>query len=215
MAGAIQWTVTEFWKQLQNVENQIKRADAALQANKATLTALYSAAKKQYEPAGSHDRAYLEPLIHQNSVLRLKYLAPVKSKFNEAVGAASAALRGAGYSTPSLSGLGVAPALVIVPAVAAAALGVAIAAVAVVNRLTQTQVDRTAAARAIFSDNSTTPEQKIRLADSLKAEMKAEQDAAPPPIFDTSWIVPAAAIVALIILGPTLLRTFGARRAAA
>jgi hypothetical protein len=215
MAGAIQWTVTEFWKQLQNVEGQIKRADAALQADKATLTALYSQARKQYEPAGSHDRAYLEPLIHQNSVLRLQYLAPVKAKFNEAVRAASAALRGAGYNTPNLGGLGVAPALIVVPAVAVAALGVAIAAVAVVNRLTSVQVNRTATARAIFSDSSTSFDQKMQLADKFKTELEAEKRAEPPPVFDTGWIVPAAALIALIVLGPQLMRTLGGRRAAA
>jgi hypothetical protein len=215
MAGPVQWTVTEFWKQLQNVQNQIKAVDAKLQADKATLTALYSAARKQLDPAGAHDRAYLEPLIHQNSVLRMSYLAPVKSKFNAAVAAASSALRGAGYTTPNLSGLGIAPAVIIVPAVAVAALGIAGAAVLVVYRLTEAQINRTATARAIFSDTRTTPEQKLQLAGEFQKEMETEKKTAPPPAFDTGWIVPAAALIALVVLGPQLLRAFGPRRAEA
>jgi len=216
MAGPVQWTVTEFWRQLQSIENQIRAVDAKLQADKATLTALYAQARKQYEPAGSHDRAYLEPLIHHNSVLRLSYLAPVKSKFNAAVAAASSALKRAGYTTPSLSGLGVVPALIIVPVAAVTALGLAAAAVVIVYRLTESQVNRTATARAIFGDPNTSPEEKLRLAAAFQQEMETEKKTAPPPMgFDVSWILPTAAVIALIVLGPQLLRAFGPRRAEA
>jgi hypothetical protein len=98
---------------------------------------------------------------------------------------------------------------------AVAALAVATAAVLIVNRLTQTQVSRTATARSIFSDPSTSPAQKLELAKAFQAEMDAEKKNAPSPLFDTGWIVPAAALVALIVLGPQLLRAFGPRRAAA
>jgi len=216
MAGPVQWTVTEFWKQLQNVENQIHAVDTALAADKATLTALYSEARKEYDPAGAHDRADLEPLIHQNSVLRLSYLAPVKAKFNGAVAAASSALKKAGYATPNLSGLGLVPAVVIVPAIAIAALGVAAAAVMIVNRLTEAQINRTATARAIFSDPNTSMAQKLQLAGAFQQEMdKEKKNAPPPPGFDVSWILPTAAVVALIVLGPQLLRAFGPRRSEA
>jgi hypothetical protein len=216
VADAVQWTVTEFWRELQAVENQIHAVDAALQADKATLTQLYSLAKREYDPAGAHDRAYLEPLIHHNSVLRLSYLAPVKSKFNSAVASASAALKSAGYATPNLSGLGVVPAVIIVPAIAVAALGLAAAAVMIVNRLTESQVNRTATARAIFSDPNTTPEQKLQLAGAFQQEMEKDKQTAPPPLgFDTSWILPTAAVIALIVLGPQLLRAFGPKRAEA
>jgi hypothetical protein len=213
MAGPVQTTVTAFWNQLQNVQNQIKAVDAKLQADKAVLQRLYSETRQRLDPMGAHDRAYLDPLIHQNSVLRLSYLAPVKSKFNAAVAASSSVLKSAGYTTPNLSGLGVIlPAVIIVPAVAVAALGIAAAAVLIVNRMTQTQVSRTATARSIFSDPGTTPAQKLELAKAFQAEMDAEKKNAPSPLFDTGWIVPAAALVALIVLGPQLLRTFGPRR---
>jgi hypothetical protein len=216
MANPVQWTVTEFWKQLQQLENQIHAVESALRADQATLTALYSQARKQYEPAGAHDRAYLEPLIHHNSVLRLSYLAPVKSKFNEAVAAASAALKRGGYTTPNLSGLGLVPAVIIVPAIAVAALGIAAAAVLVVNRLTEAQINRTATARAIFSDLSTTPAQKLELARAFQQEMESEKkNAPPPPGIDLGWILPTAVVVAVIVLGPQLLRAFGPRRAEA
>jgi hypothetical protein len=216
MAGPVQWTVTEFWKQLQNVKNQIHAVDSALQADKATLTALYAQARKEYDPAGAHDRAYLEPLIHRNSVLRMSYLAPVKQKFNAAVTAASSALRGAGYTTPNLTGLGVVPAVVIVPAVAVAALGIAAAAVLIVRRMTEAQVGRTATARGIFGDASTTPAQKLALAEAFQREMETEKATSPPPLgIDLGFVVPAIALVALIVLGPQLLRAFGPRRAVA
>jgi hypothetical protein len=216
MAGPVQVTVTAFWQQLQKVKDQIKAVEAKLQADKATLTVLYSEARKQYEPAGSHDRAYLDPLIHNNSVLRMSYLAPVKSKFNEAVAAASSALKSAGYTTPGLSGMGAVPVVIIVPAIAVAALGIAAAAVLIVNRLTEAQINRTATARAIFSDPNTSPEQKLQLAGEFQKQMKSEKDNAPPLLgFDTSWILPTAAVIALIVLGPQLLRAFGPRRAEA
>ena len=216
MAGPVQWTVTEFWKQLQNVQNQIHAVDSALQADKATLTALYAQARKEYDPAGAHDRAYLEPLIHQNSVLRLSYLAPVKAKFNAAVSAASAALRSAGYTTPNLSGLGLVPAVIIVPAIAVTLLGLAAGAVLIVNRLTESQINRTATARAIFSDPSTSFDQKLQLAGAFQQEMDNEKKNAPPPLgIDLGWILPTAVVVAVIVLGPQLLRAFGPKRAEA
>ena len=213
MANPVQWTVTEFWRQLQTVENLIHAVETALNADRTKLSALYAEARKEYDPAGAHDRAYLEPLIHQNSVLRISYLAPVKAKFNGAVASASAALRKAGYNTPNLTGLGVVPALIIVPVAAATLLGIAYAAVLVVNRLTQAQITRTATAAAIFADPNTTPAQKLQLAAGFQQEMQKEKDTAPPPPgFDTGWIVPAVALVAAIVLGPQLLRSFGPRK---
>jgi len=216
MTDPVQWTVTAFWKQLQNVQNQIHAADSALQADKATLTALYAQARQEYDPAGAHDRAYLEPLIHQNSVIRLSYLAPVKAKFNEAVSAASGALKRAGYTTPNLFGLGAVPAVVIVPAVAVTALGLAAAAVAIVYRMTESQVNRTATARAIFSDPNTSAQEKLQLAGAFQDEMAKEKATQPPLLgIDLGWILPTAVVVALIVLGPQLLRAFGPRRAEA
>lgn len=208
MADAAQVTVTAFWNQLQNIQNQIKAVDAKLRADKATLTALYSRARNQSEPDRSRNCAYLDPLIHQNSVLRMSYLAPIKSKFNEAVAAASSALKRAGYTTPNLSGLGIVPAVIIVPAIAVAALGIAAAAVVVVWRMTESQVNRTKTAREIFGDPNTTPKQKLEIAQAFESEMAKEKETAPPPIFDTGWIIPAVALVALVVLGPQFLRAF-------
>lgn len=213
MAGAVQWTVDQFWAQLQALQNQINALSTSLNNDKAQLTDLYAFARREYDPAGAYDRAMLDPLVHHNSVLRLTYLAPVKAKFTEAVNAASSFLKSAGYTTPTLSGLGIVPALVIVPVVAVAAVITALAAVAVVNRMTQAQIARTATVASIFTDTTTTPAQKQALAKSLQDQTKADA-AANPPLFDTSWIVPAAAIVAVIVLGPTILNMAKQRRAA-
>jgi hypothetical protein len=46
--------------------------------------------------------------------------------------------------------------------------------------------------------------------------MEAEKKTTPPPLgLDMGWILPTAVVVALIVLGPQLLRAFGPKRAEA
>lgn len=205
-AAAVQWTVDQFYGQLRVLSNQIASASSALAADKAKLTALYSAAKKANNAKAM---AALSPLIHNNSVLRLSYLAPVKAKFNEATAAATAALKRAGVTPPGLSGLALAPAI-LVPAVAVAAVVAALAAVAIVNRLTQAQIARTNALAGIMADTHTTPEQKLALAAQLEAQAKAERQAN-PPLFDPNAFVMPLALVAAVVLGPQLIAAFRRR----
>ena len=211
MANPVQWTVTEFYAQLQSVKNQITAANAALNNNKAQLTAMYTAATKANSAA---DKAALTPLIHQNSVLRLSYLKPIKDDFNQAVAAASSALRGAGLTVPNLSGMGVVPALVIVPVVAATLLAGMITAIVIVNRMTQAQITQTATLNSIMTNPNTTTADKLALAAQQQAETDALRKANPPPFDFTSLVLPLA-LVALIVLGPNLMRLLPARRATA
>lgn len=206
MAGAVQWTVDQFYAQLQALKSQIDAVDSTLTANKNQLAKMYDTARRNYDPARD---VYLAPLIHQNTVLRLNYLAPIKAKFNEAVAASSKLLRSAGYTTPALAGLelGVLP---IVPVVAAAAVIVALAAVAVCYRLTQAQVTNTNAMAAIMGDKSTTAEQKIALAKTITEQTK-QQQRANPPLFDPNALVMPLALVLAILVVPKMLP----RRAAA
>lgn len=210
MAGAVQWTIDKFWAQLQNLQTQIKQVDAALQADKVRLGSLYSAVRARYDPSADQ---FIAPLIHQNTVLRLTYLKPIKDKFNQAVAAASKLLKSAGYSTPQLGGLGVVP---VVPVVAATLVVGALAAVAIVNRLTESQILRTKAMVAIYGDPSTTPEQKLALSRQMESQIR-EENKTPPPGggFNLDSLVPLAGIVALIVLGPQILRMLPGRRATA
>lgn len=215
MAGnVVQWTVDQFWSQVQGLQAQITSVATSLQQDKLRLQSLYSTARAEAEPNRTHDMAMLAPLIHQNSDLRMTYLAPVKAKFNEGVNAARSLLKSAGYTPSNLSGLGIVPALVIVPAVAVAAIVVALAAVAIVNRLTQAQVNNTAAVAAAMADKTTTPQQKADLINGITKAAKAAKDAN-PPLFDPNALVMPLALVALIVLGPQLMRLLPGRRATA
>ncbi len=219
MANAVQWTVTQFWGQLQRLSDAINAVSAQLGADKAQLTQLYAKAKATPDPKGAQDRALLQPLIHRNSELRLTYLAPIKAKFREAVSAAAAVLKSAGYTTPQLSGVAEPEsaglgALPLVPVVAVAAVLVALAAVNIVSNMTAAQRQRTAAIAAVLADKGTTPAEKQALIKSVTDAAKQEAKAN-PPLFDPSSLVLPLALVAVIVLGPNLLRLLPARRAAA
>lgn len=201
MAGPVQWTVDQFWAQLQALQSQIDHVDAALKADKATLTRLYDTARRNMDPARD---AFLAPLIHRNSVLRLQYLAPVRTKFAQAVNSARAVLRKSGYTTPQLSGLGVIP---LVPVVAATAVIVALAAVAIVWRLTESQISRTQAMARVFADPHTTPEQKLALSRQMAAQIEQENKSTPPPLgFNLDNLLPIAALIAAVVLVPPILK---------
>lgn len=209
MAGAVQWTIDQFYSQLQALSSQIDAAAAELDADKQQLGATYAAMQAQNDP---YRDAFVAPLIHENTVLRLDYLGPVRDKFNQAVTATSGLLQDAGYTTPGLSGLGILPA--VIPAAAIAAVVVALAAVAVVAMLTQNQRARTAALIAGLADPTKSAADKQALADALTQDSKNDR-AANPPLFDPSSFVAPLLIIAAIVLAPTLLRTFGPRRALA
>lgn len=209
MAGVVQWTIDQFWNNLQSLKSQIDQVESALLADKARLTALYSTARQNMDPARD---VYLTPLIHRNSVLRLSYLQPIKDKFTQAVNAASAALRAAGYTTPNLSGMGFV--FAIAPAAAVTLVLVALAAIAIAWRLTQAQITRTDAMAALFSDPGTTPDQKLALSRQQQQQMSAEDKANPPLGLDLGKLLPIAGIVALIVLGPRILDMIQSRRRA-
>lgn len=209
MADVIQWTIDQFWSELQSLQSQIQQVDDALNADKVRLGQMYSQAAANYDP--SRD-AWIAPLIHRNTELRFNYLKPIKDKFNEAVNAAQGAIQAAGYTVPGqLGGMG----LIFVPAVAVAAVLVAIAAVVIVWRLTQAQIARTDTLQQLYADNSLTMDQKNAAATALASQAIAEGKSQPPPLgFDFSQLLPLAAIIAAIVLVPPILKMLPKRRAA-
>ena len=213
MADAVQWTIDQFWAQLQNLKTQIDQVDTGLKANATQLGAMYSTAARNYDP---YRDVMIAPLIHRNTELRITYLAPIKTAFNNAVGAASNALKAAGYTTPTMNGMGVV--FVIAPAAAVTLVVLALAAVAIVWRLTQANITRTGTIAAIFNDTHTTPEQKLALAkantDAMKQEDVNAQHDLPklPGIFDPTQLILPLLLIAAIVLVPKFVP---ARRAVA
>jgi hypothetical protein len=209
MANVVQMGVDAFWAQLQAVENRAKRVIADLNVDKARLQAAYTSTKNDPDTRRrAQNQAALQPLIHNNSVLRLRYRELV-AKFNATVQAASDILKRAGLSTPGLSGceqLGVAP--LVIGGVAVAGLAAMLLILKAIETATQSQRQRTDALIRCMEDPSLTPEARERCAAALRADT-------PKGLLDLSGMVPALAIVALIVLGPQLMRTIGARRAAA
>jgi hypothetical protein len=87
-------------------------------------------------------------------------------------------------------------------------LGVAFAIYETVRLQTDAQRRATTALLTILNDPNTTPEQKAAAAQALAKTATKK----PPNLFGD--MVPILALVALIVLGPQLLRSFGPRRAA-
>ena len=203
MANAVQWTIDQFYGQLQNLKGQIDAADAELQADKLQLQTMYSQMAAAYDP--SRD-AFVAPLIHQNTVLRLTYLKPVKDKFNQAVAAASSAIRQAGYNTPGMAGMGVAPLLIIVPVVAITAVLLGLEAINIVSTMTASQRARTSALIATLNDPSKSNADKAAVAAALDQDAKNQRAANPPLLDPTQWITPLL-IIAAIVMAPTILRS--------
>lgn len=207
MADVVQWTVTELFAGLQKIEDGFNKISADLKADQAQLTALWSQTKADTDATRrAQNQALLTPLIHQNSVLRLSYLAPIKDKYTSAVNAAADALRKAGYTAPNLSGLGIVVAIAPLAAVTAVTLALALLATAIV--LTAAQRKNTATVAKLIGDPTTTPAQKQAL---LKAMTDANQSLPPPPGLDFGWLPWAIGGVLAIMVVPKLLP---ARRAA-
>src|SRR5882672_5857633 len=103
MAGAVQWTIDQLWGGLQRIENGFKTVKADLDADKARLTQLYNETRSDTNAQRRADnQALLNPLVHQNSVLRLSYLAPIRDKYEQAIKLAQNTLKAAGYTAPDL-----------------------------------------------------------------------------------------------------------------
>lgn len=103
MATPVQWTADTFWKQLQWVAAQGKAQKARLAIQKSQLQEAYSAARIAND---APLMAQLNPLIHQNSVLRVRYMDLARS-YNDLLEQARNFLAQHGIDEPPvLAGLG-------------------------------------------------------------------------------------------------------------
>ena len=204
-----QMAADAFWSKVTDLEHKAKLEATALEAQKLKLQRAYSAAKRDPDPERSADnRALLDPLIHKNSALRLEYRELV-ANFNRAVDAARSFLERAGLRVPS--GLG--QAQLLVPVVAVAALGTALAILGIVasqRRSLDRAIDN---AIRVANDPSASPEERKAAREVLEAAARTTPKGTGP--FDFSSLIPVLGILALIVLGPSLLSAFRGRRAAA
>ena len=210
MANVVQLTVDAFMQQAQAIKDQLDQTTADLTADAATLGQLYQTAQANMDP---YRDAFIAPAIHQNTVLRIQYLKPAKTMYVNAVNSAAGVLRSAGLTAPNLSGLGIAPAI-LVPLAAVTLLAACAAAAYVVQRLTQAQINNTSTLQGVMANANLTPDQKLAQVNALNANMDAQRKANPPP-FDVSQLVLPLAIVAAIVIAPSLLRLLPQRKGAA
>lgn len=211
LQGVTQVAIQDFYGLLQRLENLAKPLKADMDADKLTLTRLYTATRTDTDAARrAKNQAMLSPIIHQNSVLRQKY-AELVGAFNDAANKAADQLRSAGYDVPNLSGLGIAP--IIIVGAAVAVLGGAFA-LYEWGRSSQ-DVNRTkvnTAAHIIQNPSDYTPAQ-VDAAVKLITDPKSTTPPPPDPLGLTG-LLQAALPIALIGAAIYLLPMFMRRRAA-
>jgi hypothetical protein len=208
--GIAQMGVNDFWgllQQLQSLGNQLK---ADLDADRSDLIDLYNTARSQPDPAVAQAQmSALDPLVHNNSSRRLQYQDLV-TKFNQAVNGASGLLNDAGLSTPTLSGLGIAPLVLVAGAallVAAAAWGVYEA----VRAATDAQRNSTNAMQQIIANPTAYTPAEVQ---SAAAALAAQARNVNPDPFNLNALIPILGLVAAILLVPKILELLPKRRAA-
>lgn len=201
MAGAVQWSIDKLWSGLQQIRDGFNSVSADLKADQAELTRLWSATKADTNAARrAANQSLLQPLIHQNSVLRLSYLAPMRDKYNEAVRIASSALKSAGYTTPNLSGLGLV--IAIAPATAVTLVVVALSILATITVATQAQRTNTATVARVIANANLTPQQQKDLLDAIN---KTNKSLPAPAGLDFGWLPWAIGGVLAIMVVPKLI----------
>jgi hypothetical protein len=204
--GVAQMGVNEFWSWLQELSNKGAQLKADLSADRLQLMNLYTEARNDPDKArGAAHMKALDPVINNNSKLRLQY-QDLATKFNDAVNGASALLKKAGLSTPTLSDLGIAPIIILGVALAAAATAWGI--YEAVRAATDAQRRATAGLANILSDPNATPAEKLAAAQGLSRQ------AAQGNPFDLGKVTPILIGVLLIMVAPTVLSMIPKRRAA-
>lgn len=209
MANPGQWTVDAFYAELKKLDTAGRQSIAGLNAQKLRLQNEYSLARNKNDETRM---AFLRPLISKNSALRIQ-ARDFAAKYNDAVGKVSTLVRNAGFTVPPVMGLGIAPALVIVPAAVVASLLILWGIVNSMNR-GRDAIDHALATDApallkIANDSS-------KSADERKAALAAYNkilDQAGAADDWTQMVIPALGIVLAIVVAPTLLKSMPRRAA--
>jgi hypothetical protein len=210
MANVAQMAVNEFWTSINALRTTANTENAALEAQRRKLIASSASARSDPDKARSAQRqAVLAPLIHRNSQLRMQYRDLV-GKFNSAVKSASDFLTKHNFTVPDQ--LGQIETGVVIVGVAVAVLGTAWA-VAYSIQSSRRNLDKAIDnALRVANDPSATPEQRRAAQDLLKIADKTLPKG--PLGLDLGSLTVPLIVVAVILVGPQLLSTFGRRRAA-
>ncbi len=204
MANVAQMAVNEFWTSIQALKSTAKNESAALEANRRKLIAANHDARMDPDKKRSAEHlAILAPLVHRNSVLRMRYRDLV-GKFNAAVKAATSVLNKAGLTVPTT--LGQIETGVVVGVVAVSALGTAWAIAYSIQRARRNLDNATDLAIRVLSDPSSTPEQ--RRAAQHVLDIAAKTTPKGPLGLDFGSLTVPLAIVAAIVLLPPVLKAF-------
>jgi hypothetical protein len=216
VANVAQMAINDFWNSVVDLQANAEYEQAVMDDTRQKLIVAYSDARNDPDPARAASRmAALDPVVHQNSAIRLKYRDLVGA-FNQAVNGAKALIQKAGLTVPNqLSGLGQIETVtgIVIVGVAVAALGTAWLILNWIKAANKANVDATDATIAISNDTTATPEQRAAARDAI-----TKRTAAPPPpggFFDVSSLIPLAGLVALIVLGPKILDLMPKRKGAA
>lgn len=201
---------SEFAALINRIASAARNEKARMESNRLELMRLYSAAKADPDPVrGAKTKRALEPVIHQNSVIRMRY-RDLSAKFNTAVTATRDILKRAGITLES-TGLAAAP--IAVPVVAAAAALTAWAIVEGIKAANNAQASAIRLIGEVYHDPNATDAEK----EAARRKI-LELSTDPPPPGDP-WglgsLTPLLGIVAIILLGPPILEAMRSRRAAA
>jgi len=216
MPNLAQMTVNAFWREITKLEQAAKTEAAALATQKLRLQHAYTQARNNSDMRrGAEQRRALEPIIHRNSVLRLRY-RDLAGKFNSLMNGARNLLDKAGLTAPvPLSGMGVVPVVAVVSAATVAGLAIAWGIVHEIAR-GRNDVDRAyAKAVEVFFDPNSKEDEKQAAQKVIDAATKPGGSARGGDPLGLGNLVPLVGIAAVVILGPQLLKTFGGRRSAA
>jgi hypothetical protein len=213
VANVVQMTVDAFHRELDKLETAARAEAQGLEAQKLALQNAYSAARTSGSVA---TRRFLEPLIHRNSQLRLRYRDAV-AKFNALVNGARSLLAKVGVKVPDelTQGLGVAPALLIaIPATLAILLAGAWAVIREVNsgRRAVDEALKSEGPRllAIANDPTRTPEERAQALSAYTTIIKKANQGG----FNFGDLTPILLAVGAIVLLPPILEMVNRRRAA-
>lgn len=196
MANPAQMAMDEFWSQINKLESISGALKNDLEADRLKLMALWSATTRDPDRArAAQNQAALQPVIHNNSTLRLRY-RDLAGAFNNALAFTRDAMVKAGYKPPTnLAGLG--QVQLLVPAVAVAALATAFLIYQSIRTATDAQRRATATLAKLVEDPTATPAERAAAVAALG------KSATPTDLM--GQIVPVLAILAAIVVLPSVL----------
>lgn len=216
MANAAQWTVDQLLSQVDDLQAQFQTQFAAIGANNASVTDLYSQADGIEDPQmKAAVKANLQGIANRQVALQNDFNTAY-SIFRNSYNAVASFLRSVGMNAPPITGLsGLGQVQLLVPAAIVGGVLLAAAWVAVNAANNATQQKHLANQQELLDmvkSGQITVAQYLAMSAADTAAMDKLKK--PNPSDWTQMVVPALGLLALIILGPQLLKLVPSRRTA-